>query len=215
MFAHVLHTASLRRLELSAGERSAPRSLRRSGHWLACSALLTWAATTAVAPSRAMSSSDTTTVRATSDLAPRLLAARVGDGRTIRVSCGSQSLVYRSPEFSTAGILPTPQPASQFQSGGPGYRPPEPLPWERIDRIEVRGSHARAGTIIGVIAGGVVGIPFGMAFEADPFLGKGSSGAGLVLVVGTGVLAGACVGVLVGWAIPKWNAVYHRGERRE
>ncbi len=142
------------------------------------------------------------------DSAARSIASSC-KGRTVRVSAGSRTLVYRDPAFTPAGIMPV-DIAPTTGRGAPGYHAPELLPWNEVDRIEVRESHARSGSLGGLIAGGLLGLGLGMAISGDSFLGNGFSGGDMVLSIGLGAMTGAFVGALGGGMVPRWRIVYRR-----
>lgn len=156
--------------------------------------------------SAAQSASGSTLVGAPYDRMPPSLVPRIPEGRTVRLVLDSRTLVCRSPRFTPAGIaLPPSVP------GGPGYSPPDLLPWREVERIDVRGNSARTGAIIGAVAVGLFATAVGAAVASDPFLGEGA-GAGEVLVLSVmGTVTGAAAGALVGLSIPSWRNVYRRG----
>lgn len=135
---------------------------------------------------------------------PPSLMPRIPEGRPVRLVLDSRTLVCRSPRFTPAGIaLPSPAP------GGPGYSTPTLLPWEDVARIDVRGSSALTGAILGAAAVGLFATAFGAAVASDPFLG--GDGGDVLVLTAVGVATGAGAGALIGSAIPSWKTVYRRG----
>ena len=83
------------------------------------------------------------------------------------------------------------------------------VPLPSVEALWVRGTAAKQGALLGILAGVVVGGAMGL------FVGEvicdgpdcQASTAGTVLTFGAlGAGAGAGVGVLVGLAVPKWHA---------
>lgn len=170
------------------------------------SVVLLLVATLLPSMSLAQSTRDTASIGAPNDRMPTSLSLGTFEGRTVRVTLDSRTLVCRSPRFTPAGIALSPS-----APGGPGSAPPALLPWKDVERIDVRGNSARTGAVIGAVAVGLLATAVGAAVASDPFLGKGSNAGGVLALTAAGTLSGAVLGALLGSSIPSWRNVCRRG----
>jgi len=97
---------------------------------------------------------------------------------------------------------------------GPAARAmPDLVRWERIQRVELRGNHAREGAIAGAIVGCGLGALVGLAAAvAIAEGGSSTDGGGTWILAGAAAGAGGCalVGAGFGSLGTKWKPIYAR-----
>lgn len=90
-----------------------------------------------------------------------------------------------------------------FQPRGSSPKPPDPMPWASIERIDAVHSRAGIGMGVGLISGGLIGLPLG-------FNATGMKGLGVwALCAG----AGGWLGRRIGSALVHEENVYEAGQR--
>ena len=156
--------------------------------------------------SLARSPSDSTATGKSDEQMPPALLPSTAEGRTVRVVLGARTLVCQSPRFTPAGIALPPGTA-----GTPGGTAPALLPWQEVDRIDVRGNSALTGAIIGGGAVALLAAAAGTAVASDEFLGQDTGAGDVLALTMMGAATGAVAGALVGLLVPSWKNVYRRG----
>lgn len=159
----------------------------------------------APAMSLAGSAGDSASIGGPHERMPPSLSPGAFEGRTVRVTLGSRTLVGASPRLTPEGItLPASAP------GGSGYSAPALLPWKDVERIDVRENSTRTGAILGGVTAGLLAAALVAAVASDPFLGGNADPGGMIAFTAAGAAGGAVVGALLGSAIPRWRTVYRR-----
>jgi hypothetical protein len=140
------------------------------------------------------------------------LQARVNSQDRIRVFTHSWGrMELHSPRLAGSSITyanvmmtaPPPDTAQPF---------PRPLPLPQVSQLQVRGSAAKSGAIIGASVLGGLGLVLGLAStgECSGWLDMWcGADAGEVVVFTLGSAAvGALIGVVIGAPVKKWKTVY-------
>lgn len=131
------------------------------------------------------------------------LSDRINGAALIRVSgrWGTRYLVQ--PHFSGGALT--------FAQIEPPDSVPTPLRLDGVERIQVRGSAAGTGALIGAGIGFAGGLAAGIGLTSalcNDGLGCSNEGGGTALVVLVSTAGGALLGALIGSVSRKWETIY-------